>query len=68
MRGSYTGFIARQVINGTSSVKTDAVEVATALHKEACELRLARIQNGKEPSHQNGRACCGAAKKGKSMK
>jgi len=33
---------------------TDAVELATARHKEACELRLARIQNGAEPSHKNG--------------
>jgi hypothetical protein len=33
---------------------TSAVEDALALHKEACELRLARIQNGKEPSHVNG--------------
>lgn len=23
-------------------------------HKEACMLRLARIANGKEPSHKNG--------------
>lgn len=32
---------------------TNAVEEAAARHKEKCELRLARIQNGKEPSHKN---------------
>lgn len=32
----------------------DATLAAKELHKEACELRLARIMNGKEPSHQNG--------------
>jgi hypothetical protein len=44
MRGHY--------LNHTAT--TDAVEIATALHKEQCELRLARIMNGAEPSHQNG--------------
>ena len=34
--------------------ETNAVEAAAALHKEACELRLARIQNGAEPTHKNG--------------
>lgn len=33
---------------------TDAVETAAALHKEACETRLARIQNGADPLHKNG--------------
>lgn len=33
---------------------TDAVESAAALHKEQCELRLARIANGAEPSYRNG--------------
>jgi hypothetical protein len=37
-----------------TSRKTDAVEQACALHKEACERRLARIQNGAEPAHKNG--------------
>jgi hypothetical protein len=32
----------------------DAVDEANALRKEQCELRLARIQNGKEPNHKNG--------------
>ncbi len=44
MRGTY--------LNHTAT--TDAVEIATALHKEQCELRLARIMNGAEPSHRNG--------------
>jgi hypothetical protein len=47
MRGAYNQYLKQ---NG----KTDAVENAAALHKEACELRLARIANGAEPSHKNG--------------
>jgi hypothetical protein len=39
---------------GLRKERTDAVEIATEQHREACELRLARIQNGAEPSHQNG--------------
>jgi hypothetical protein len=45
MRGAYTQFCKE---------KGCAVEEAKALHAEACERRLARIQNGKEPSHING--------------
>jgi hypothetical protein len=33
---------------------TDEVEKARVRHSEECELRLARIQNGAEPSHKNG--------------
>lgn len=33
---------------------SQAVEEAKAKEKEAAELRLARIQNNKEPSHMNG--------------
>lgn len=33
---------------------SNAVESAAARHKEECEQRLARIQNGAEPSHKNG--------------
>lgn len=33
---------------------TDEVELARVRHSEECELRLARIQNGAEPSHKNG--------------
>jgi hypothetical protein len=33
---------------------TYAVEAAAQTHKEACELRLARITNGAEPSQKNG--------------
>lgn len=32
----------------------DAVDKAAQAHKEACELRLARIQNGQHPEYQNG--------------
>jgi len=32
---------------------TDAVEQARELHAIECEQRLARIQNGVEPTHQN---------------
>jgi hypothetical protein len=46
MRGTY--------LNHTAT--TDAVEIATALHKEQCELRLARIMNGAEPEMRNGTA------------
>ncbi len=52
MKGAYHQYIRTK---GKNSKFTDAVEDATALHAEACELRLARIMNGKEPSHQNGK-------------
>lgn len=48
MRGSYTNFL----IN--TSRKSVAVERALAEDKEAAELRLARIQNGKHPDYRNG--------------
>jgi hypothetical protein len=32
---------------------TNAVELATEAHRIECEQRLARIQNGAEPSHRN---------------
>jgi hypothetical protein len=48
MRGSYHNYI----LNTSRLTKT--VEDAAAKHKEECEQRLARIQNGKEPSHKNG--------------
>lgn len=51
MRGAYHNYIKT---HGYEPRATDTVEQAAALHKEACELRLARIMNGKEPSHQNG--------------
>lgn len=44
MRGSYYGH----------AFKTDAVEKARDLQREAAELRLARIQNGADPAHKNG--------------
>jgi hypothetical protein len=39
MRGNYTYFLM------SSRAATDAVEKACALHKEACELRLAKATN-----------------------
>lgn len=48
MRGS------RFMYYPAESNRTDAVEQSVQEHREACELRLARIQNGAEPSHQNG--------------
>ena len=45
MRGAYTQYCKE---------KGNAVEHAHALRKEEAELRLARIQNNKEPSHKNG--------------
>lgn len=44
MRGAYFNHFA----------PTSAVDEARALHKEQCELRLARIANGAEPDHVNG--------------
>lgn len=40
-------------MNGISRY-TDAVEAVNAKKKEDAELRLARITNEAEPSHQNG--------------
>lgn len=51
MRGAYHSYLINK---GTPST-SQAVETAAALHKEACELRLARIMNGTEPSHRNGK-------------
>lgn len=48
MRGAYNQFIRQKGLQ--------AVENAMAKLKEEAELRLARIQNGKEPSHVNGSA------------
>ncbi len=45
MRGAYTQYCKQ---------KGDAAEWALAQHKEASELRLARIMNNAEPSHKNG--------------
>lgn len=48
MRGAYTQFIKSKGMKPSC-----AVDQATARHKEACELRLARIMNGKHPDYQN---------------
>lgn len=53
MRGAYTQFIKSKGY-APSVTSSDATEKAAALHKEQCELRLARIQNGKEPGYENG--------------
>jgi len=50
MRGAYFQYLKQK---GTSRL-TDAVERAKARHKEDTELRLARIMNNAEPSHQDG--------------
>jgi hypothetical protein len=50
MRGAYISYIKSKGLGRYSS----AVEEVKAKHKEACELRLARIQNNAEPSHKNG--------------
>lgn len=52
MRGCYNQYLIQK---GHTSNLTKAVEDAQALRAEAAELRLARIMNGKEPSHQNGK-------------
>lgn len=49
MRGSFVQFVK---LEGAKPVCS--VAAAKAKHKEECELRLARIQNGKEPGYQNG--------------
>lgn len=52
MRGAYHNYMKQK---GTPpSLKSEAVEEAAAQHAEECELRLARIQNGKHPEYQNG--------------
>lgn len=53
MRGAYTQFVKSKGY-APSVDSSDATEKAAALHKEACELRLARIMNGKEPKYKNG--------------
>jgi len=54
MRGAYIQLI-KQVGNGVPESRvSEAVERAKAMHKEKCELRLARIANGAEPGYQNG--------------
>lgn len=50
MRGAYYQYCRA---NGVGRY-TDAVEAIKAQNAEAAELRLARITNGAEPSHQNG--------------
>ncbi|HVI71341.1 MAG TPA: hypothetical protein VM656_07635, partial [Pyrinomonadaceae bacterium] len=49
MRGAYTQYVKSKGVR-----PEDVVEQAKARHKEQCELRLARIMNGKEPGYKNG--------------
>jgi hypothetical protein len=48
MRGSYTQHLLR------TSRLSNPVERAREEHKEECEQRLAKIQNGADPEHKNG--------------
>lgn len=50
MRGAYFQYLKQKGVTRS----TDAVEQAKARRKEESELRLARIMNNAEPSHQNG--------------
>lgn len=54
MRGAYIQLLKQMGDGVPQSRVATAVEKAKALHKEACELRLARIMNGKEPGYENG--------------
>jgi len=54
MRGAYFQFVKAKGA-GLESRLCQATEQAQAVRREEAELRLARIQNGKEPSHRNGR-------------
>jgi len=55
MRGGYF-MLLKQLGSGVPESRvSEAVERAKRRHAEECELRLARIQNGAEKSHQNGR-------------
>lgn len=49
MRGAYTQFVKSKGYKPSC-----AVDQAAAKHKEACELRLAMIQNGAHPDYING--------------
>jgi hypothetical protein len=53
MRGAFSQFVKSKGY-APSVTSADATERAAALHKEQCELRLARIQNGKHPDYKNG--------------
>lgn len=46
MDGAYKAFVRR--------FGTDVVEDFARRHKEDCQLRLARIANGKHPDYVNG--------------
>ena len=64
MRGAYTSYLTQKGgCNGGScgGRKTAAVEQAVALNKERAELRLARIQNGKDPRYKNGKTLVGCS-------
>ena len=50
MRGGYIQLLSEV---GSSRV-SDVIEQQKAKHKEDCERRLARIQNGAHPDYKNG--------------
>jgi hypothetical protein len=50
MRGGYVQLLKEVGASRVSSV----IEQAKAKHAEECELRLARIMNGKEKGYENG--------------
>lgn len=54
MRGAYTQYVKQKGCCG-SVRQCPATEAAHAKRKEDAELRLARIQNGKHESYQNGK-------------
>jgi hypothetical protein len=56
MRSAYHKYVASKGTPTLSDVK--------ARKAEADELKLARIQNGVEPSHQNG-SCCRCCQTGR---
>lgn len=50
MQGAYTQYCKAKGYGATG-----AVEQACALRKEEATLRLAKIQNGKDKNHKNGK-------------
>jgi hypothetical protein len=56
MNGAYNQYLK---IKGHCPSVSKAQEDELALRKEEAILRLARIQNGKEPSHCKGGRCAG---------
>lgn len=51
MDGAFVAYVKQR---GCGRI-TQVVEDAKRRHAEDCQLRLARIANGKDPEHKNGR-------------